>query len=86
MIDKVDFSDVTFLIPVWIDSLGRLENLVCISSYLLKYFNTNITVLETDEQNNGLIAKLLPPQVTVQFESDTNPIFYRTKYIYLGLI
>jgi len=41
-------KDTTFLIPVRIDSSYRIENLEIIIKYLKKYFDTNISVLESD--------------------------------------
>jgi hypothetical protein len=44
--DKIDFTDVTFMIPVRIESDDRRKCLTIVLDYLVKHFNTNILVLE----------------------------------------
>lgn len=78
---KTDFYDVTFLIPIRIDSIVRLENLLASIKYLLSQLNTNIIVLEANRYNNQILRSLLPPEVQYIFEEDWDPIFHRTKYI-----
>lgn len=78
---KVDLKDVTFLIPIRIDSIVRLENLVICVKFLLDKFDTNIIVLEASSYNNNLIKNLLPPIINYIFIKDNDPIFYRTKYL-----
>lgn len=46
MVKKLDFSDLTVLLPVRIDSMIRLENLLTVIKYLQKYFVVDIKVLE----------------------------------------
>lgn len=48
---QLDFTDVTFLIPVTIDSKDREENAYIIFDNLLKYFDT--TILHGDPTDNG---------------------------------
>lgn len=43
---RIDLTDVTFLIPAMIDSDDRLNNLFTVVRYLHKYFNTNIIIYE----------------------------------------
>ncbi len=45
---KIDLSDVTFIIPFKKDSDDRLRNLRIIIAYLNQYFTTNIHVMEED--------------------------------------
>lgn len=42
--EKIDMADVTVLIPVRIDSIIRLENLIAVIDYLLSNFNISIVV------------------------------------------
>lgn len=81
MNDKIDLTDITFLIPVRIDSIERVENIVCVTSYLLKYFKTNIIICEADAYNNGLIRANMNSDIVVYFVKDTNFSFHRTLYI-----
>lgn len=78
---KFNTKDFTFLIPIRIDSIVRVENLLLSIRYLLQYFDTNIMVLEASNYNNGILQKLLDKRVQYQFVEDKDPIFYRTKYI-----
>ena len=81
MASKTDLSDVTFLIPVRIDSIHRIENLLFVASFLKKNFKTNIHLLEASSYDNGILIKLLPRDVRVMFIEDHDPIFHRTFYI-----
>ena len=40
--EKIDMADVTVLIPVRIDSIIRLENLIAVIDYLLSNFNITL--------------------------------------------
>lgn len=74
-------KDLTVLIPIRVDSLVRLENILAVIRYLHKYFEVNIKVLEADRHNNGLLCSLISHEVDYQFVLDADPVFYRTKYI-----
>ncbi|MBD5424786.1 MAG: hypothetical protein HDR45_01150, partial [Bacteroides sp.] len=76
-----NFTDVTFLIPIRVDSIVRLENLLASINNLLSNINTNIIVLEANRYNNHILQKLLPTTVRYVFEEDWDPIFHRTRYI-----
>ena len=74
---KTDLNDVTFLIPVRIDSPERLENLQSVIKYIKTHFETNITVLEADKKEqvqHPLINRKI-------FIEDYNPVFHRTRYL-----
>ncbi len=73
--------DVDFVIPVRIDSIVRLENLLATIGYLTNHFQTNIFVLEAATTNNHILEKTLPSGVAYCFIEDFDPIFHRTKYI-----
>jgi hypothetical protein len=77
----IDLTDVTFLIPVKLDFIQRIENLMMAIEYLAIYFDTNIHILEADGYNNNLLARLLPKNVKITFIEDYDPIFHRTHYI-----
>lgn len=78
---KANFKDVTFLIPVRIDSINRLENLLASIRYLLSNLYTNIIVLEANKYDNQILRNLLPSDVRHIFVEDWDPILHRTKYI-----
>ncbi|WP_320167759.1 galactosyltransferase-related protein [Mangrovibacterium marinum] len=73
--------DTTFLLPVRIDNIERLENIIGVTNYLTKILNPSIAVLECSSYNNGLLKKLLSKNISYTFLLDDDPIFYRTKYI-----
>ena len=78
---KTDIKDFTFLIPIRIDSIIRMENILMSISYLLQNFDTNIIVLEAADYNNRVLSKLLDKRVQYMFIEDKDPVFYRTKYL-----
>ena len=77
---KTDLTDLTFLILVRLDSIQRLENIIIVTDSMLKYFRTNIFVLEADSFDNGLLKKNLNNKVTYQFVEDKDPVIHKTKY------
>jgi predicted glycosyltransferase involved in capsule biosynthesis len=78
---KISLSDVTFIIPVRIDSLERLDNLQMVTNYILAYCDTNIAVIEAYNRNTGIIEKILHPAIQYLFCEDHLEIFHRTHYI-----
>ena len=77
---KTDLTDLTFLILVRIDSIQRFENIKVVTDTLLKYFDTNIYVLEADMYNNGFLKKNLNSKIRYQFIEDRDPVLHKTKY------
>lgn len=78
---KFDLLDLTFIIPLRIDYIDRLENLLFSTNLLIENFNTNIIVWESDERNRLILPKLLSSKIKHVFNEDYDPIFYRTKFI-----
>ncbi|PSL44701.1 GT2 family glycosyltransferase [Chitinophaga niastensis] len=74
---RIPMRDMTFLIPVRIDSPDRLQNLLLIISYLTKYFDTNIIIGESDRIPHVPVNKL-PPSCTYHFLPDVSPLFNHT--------
>ena len=81
---KYDLTDVSFLIPVKIDSIIRMENLLVSINSLLTVFDTNIYVVEVGKYNNHILPKILPQSVCYMFIESYDPIFHRTHYINLA--
>lgn len=79
--DRTNILDTTFIIPVRIDSIDRLENLLFSTNYILRTFRSNIIVCEADERNTHLLERLLNPEVNYLFYEDPDSVFFRTKYI-----
>ncbi|GAA5521066.1 hypothetical protein LQ318_04925 [Aliifodinibius salicampi] len=81
MSEKTSIEDVTFLIPVRVDSIVRLENIMLVTDFLLTHFETSIHLLEATAYNNKVLERLLPSGVNITFVEDHDPVFHRTKYI-----
>ena len=78
---KTDFRDMTFIIPVRLDSVERLENLILSVQSLLRNFDTHIMVLEATSYKTGIIQKLLGNKIEYLFLEDKDSVFYKTKYL-----
>ncbi len=74
---KIDLEDVSFLIPVRIDSPERMENLTMVLEFIKKHFDTHIIVLEADKKEQVHHSCI----DTKIFIEDHDPVFYRTKYL-----
>jgi len=77
--NKYDLSDITFLVPIRLDSMSRLENIILSINFLKQYFVTNVKVLEADKHNNHILERLLNG-VEYDFIQDKDWIYHRTKY------
>jgi predicted glycosyltransferase involved in capsule biosynthesis len=75
---KTDLKDVTFTIPVRIDSQDRVFNLQYIIKYLSNNFDTNIIIYENGPTAGKLELNL--PNVEYVFEINTG-VFHRTRYL-----
>lgn len=78
---KTDLKDVTFVIPVRLDSVQRLENTQVLVSRLYKYFDTNIVLVEITDHCNGILRSLIPKKVEYVFIEDKDNVLYRTKHL-----
>lgn len=78
---KINLSDVTFVIPVRIDSLERIDNLLMVTQYILSHCDTHLVVVEACKRDTGILKKLLHPSINYFFEPDDLEVFHRTRYI-----
>lgn len=76
--DRIDLTDVTFVIPIRVDSEARKENFDILIHYLTKHFNTNILVVESDVEEK---VPKLPFYTKVFIESEH---CHRTKMLNMG--
>ncbi|WP_343675265.1 galactosyltransferase-related protein [Chitinophaga sp.] len=76
---RADLSDVTFLLPVRIDSSDRQDNLKMAIQFLRKYFRTHIIVLEADVAPR-VDKSVLTENTGYLFVEDSSHWFHRTKY------
>lgn len=78
---KIALTDITFLMPIRLDSIQRLENVLTVTNQLCKYFNTHILLREATYHNNGILKSLLHKKIHYEFVEDKDPVLYRTKHI-----
>lgn len=77
---KTDLTDTTFLMLVRIDSIKRLENILCVTDLLCKYFNTHIIIREADSYENKILKTCLNKKVKYEFIKDKDPVLYLTSH------
>lgn len=78
---KENLNDTTFIIPIRIDSIIRLENLLLTIENLESNFDTNIIVIEASYYNNKIVESLISKEIQYLFWEDKDPVFYRTRYL-----
>ena len=85
---KIDLTQVTFIIPIRIESEDRLRNVITSVAFLLNNFNTNIIIKEVDK-TSVFEERALPQlqdffgEVNVKhiFEESYEPLFHRQKVL-----
>jgi hypothetical protein len=86
----IDLNNSTFIIPIRIESVDRMRNVITTTCYLLENFNTKVIIKEVDSQ--PIFEESVLPQVkdyvgdlinnlTYVFEKSEDPVFYRMKII-----
>lgn len=79
---NMDLQDTTFVIPVRIDPMERLENLLMSVESILRHFQTQIHLLEAVPYPNQIIPTLIKePSVTYIHYRDKDPVFYKTRLL-----
>jgi len=84
----INLSNVTFIIPLRIDSDDRLRNIILITSFLLSKFNCKVIIKESDEIskfNEWALPKISSicdtKNLTYIFEENTDDHFHRTRLL-----
>lgn len=80
---RISLKDTSFVFPIRIDSVKRLENVLASIQEIIRHFSTNIFVMEANMYNNHILESMLPRDISYSFVTDYDPIFHRTKYINL---
>ena len=78
---KYDLTDTTFIIPIRIDTVVRLENLFLNIDHLQERLQTRIIVLEAAPYNNWIIQNILKDRINYLFMEDKDPVYHKTKYV-----
>lgn len=79
--EKTNLMDVDFIIPIRIDTIDRIENLMATINHISNHFHTNIYILEASKYNNHVLENMLSKEIAYSFYEDWDPIFHRTKYL-----
>ena len=79
----IDLSDLTFIIPIRIDSMDRFLNLKCVLNFFYTNFKTNLIISEDDATQK---FNFNPPHNSsiayeYQFLKNESGIFHRTKIL-----
>jgi predicted glycosyltransferase involved in capsule biosynthesis len=78
----IDLKDITFIIPVKLDSDDRRRNMKITLGYLQRNFDTNIIVCESDkESNEEFIQSCCIKPIMYMFDKDDTNIFHRTRIL-----
>lgn len=78
LLKRKKLKDVSFLIPIKIDSPDRMKNICASTSFLYKNFDTTIIVMEVD-QTQKINPADLPSGVKYFFKKTNNPRLFRTQ-------
>ena len=84
----IDLSNVTFIIPLRIESDDRLRNIILSTSFLLNNFDCKVLIKESDENANfGTFAypqiQKIAPTENLEFhhENSATDYFHRTRLL-----
>lgn len=79
-------KELTFILPIRIDSMIRLENLLGVL-YFLKSTSAKIIIIEASKWNGCEVRKMIPRSRDLRFIhiDDNDPVFYRPHFINVAL-
>jgi hypothetical protein len=77
----IDFKDITFIVPIKFDSEDRKTNFKISMGYILRNFDTNIIVMESDVDSNEEFVKSVSEKINYHFVKNDSGIFHRTKLL-----
>ena len=73
-------SDVSFVLPVRIDSQERSRNLDLVLDFIMRHFDSQVMVLEADGKRR-FFPKNTGKQLQYHFVEDHSQVFYHTRYL-----
>ena len=84
-----NLSEATFIIPIRIESLDRLRNVITSTAFLLENFDTNIIIKEVDSESVferdalPILKDILEVDINVKhiFEKSDEPLFHRQRVL-----
>lgn len=78
-----DLTDLTFILPIKIESPDRLRNLQSVLGFLNHHFKTNLIVVENNSSNYPIIAEF--KNLNTTYALIQQPVFHRTRFINVAL-
>lgn len=78
---KIPLTDVTFIIPVRLESNDRFDNFETVYNYIQKNFNTNIIIYECDKTRKLNDNHIDTDNTTYIYDQSYDETFHRTKYL-----
>ena len=86
---RYDLTEATFIIPIRIESIDRMRNVIATTAFLLENFDTNIIIKEVDSESVfekevlPILKDILDVDVDVNhiFEESDAPLFHRQKVL-----
>ena len=86
---RIDLTKATFIVPIRIESLDRLRNVITTTAFLLENFDTNIIIKEVDSESVfkkealPVLNDILDMEINVQhiFEMSNESLFHRQKVL-----
>ena len=64
---RISYPDLTIVVPVQLDNIERLENVLEVSRYVSSNFRANIRIAEYAPYSNGMLEKLLKENIQYSF-------------------
>ena len=79
-------DDLTFILPVRIESIIRLENFLAVLQFL-RSTKSKIIVIEADNYTKDVLRPFLPKSHSIKYiyAPDDDPVFFRTHFINMAL-
>ncbi len=78
--NRINLPDLTFLVPLRIDSKERIDNINTLIKYTFLHFATRFIILEADCDQKYL-PESNPEGFRYEFIKDEDKVFHRTKWI-----
>lgn len=78
---RSNLTDLTIFVPVQLDNIERLENVLEVSRYISSNFEADIQIIEYGYCNSGLLRLLLNEEVHYSFHEYYEPVLCRYRLL-----
>lgn len=79
----MNLQDVTFILPIKIETEDRMRNLISVLGFLNHHFSTNVLIVENNSSSYHIISQFR--NLNIQYTKIDQDIFHRTKFINIAL-